>query len=127
METYRENFETILDLGFDAEIFGDNAVKINAVPKILKDHLLKNLFMEMLNDLVTHKKIKDIDYKTQQTIAFLSCRSAVKAGDFLTIDEQKNILKKLDETSDTYTCPHGRPVKILIKTSELARMFKRTK
>ncbi len=127
METYKENFQTILDLGFDIDVFGSTSLKVISYPQILCDHNIKVLLAEVLSDLESGKKIKDVDFKTKQTIAFLSCRSAVKAGDYLTYAEQKNIVKKLDDTPDTYTCPHGRPVKIIIKGSELARMFKRIK
>lgn len=125
MATFNEHINVLFDLGFDAEPFGSTAVRINSFPQILKDHNIKQVFSEMLSDLDEHKKVKAMDVKTNQTIAFLACRSAVKAGDILSYEEQKNICTKLENTPDTYTCPHGRPVKILIKNSELARMFKR--
>jgi len=37
----------------------------------------------------------------------------------------KNIIKSLNELKNPYNCPHGRPVKIIIKKQEIDKLFKR--
>jgi DNA mismatch repair protein MutL len=69
--------------------------------------------------------VKQIDNKSLRTLTYLSCRSAIKAGDSLTHEERWDLLRQLAACELPYTCPHGRPVKIEITLNELERMFKR--
>lgn len=68
----------------------------------------------------------ELDVATHKTLSFLACRSAIKAGEPLTVDEQKNLVEKLLQTTSNYTCPHGRPVFLHVTMTELAQQFKRT-
>jgi DNA mismatch repair protein MutL len=58
-------------------------------------------------------------------LATLACKSALKAGQFLTIEQRQKLVKALTEKHYAYTCPHGRPVKIEISLPKLMQMFKR--
>ncbi|MBT6401194.1 DNA mismatch repair protein MutS [candidate division WWE3 bacterium] len=55
----------------------------------------------------------------------VACKSAIKAGDYLSIEDRKKLFEDLENTKTEYTCPHGRPVKLELSLNELARMFKR--
>ena len=117
--------EILTELGFDIERFGDNAYKVSCVPYLLKEQNVEMIVKEMLSELAEGKSPRDINKKSLQTLSFLACRSAIKAGDFLTPEERLNLVKKLMETKTEYTCPHGRPAKIEVPLRDLARVFKR--
>jgi DNA mismatch repair protein MutL len=68
----------------------------------------------------------ELDAATHKTLSFLACRSAIKAGEPLSAEEQKNLVEKLLITTTNYTCPHGRPVLLHMTMDELAHHFKRT-
>lgn len=68
----------------------------------------------------------EIDSATHKTLSFLACRSAIKSGEPLNSEEQKNLVEKLLVTTTNYTCPHGRPVMMNMTLDELAHHFKRT-
>lgn len=68
----------------------------------------------------------ELDPATHKTLSYLACRSAIKAGEPLSSDEQKNLVEKLLVTKTNYTCPHGRPVMLNVSLTELAHLFKRT-
>ena len=70
---------------------------------------------------------KEIDVATHRTIAYLACRTAIKAGDKLTPKERKRLIEKIFETKTKYTCPHGRPVEVELDLKSLNMMFKRFK
>ncbi len=120
-----ENLDFFTQFGFDVELFGQSQLKVTAIPEIYQDHNLKKLLTEMVNDLAEDKTPADMDEKSRQTLAFLACRSAIKAGDKLNGDEIKRLLEKLAENPELYTCPHGRPLRIVVNNTELAKMFKR--
>lgn len=122
-----DNLGSLISLGFEIEEFGQNSFKILSVPDYAKYQDI-NLFMkEILEDLSQNKELKSVSEKALKTIAFLACRSAVKAGDYLDQEERSALISKLAETKSNYTCPHGRPVKVEVTSSDLAKMFKRIK
>jgi len=54
-----------------------------------------------------------------------ACKMAVKAGDPLAEAEMKKLVEDLATLDNPFFCPHGRPITILIPTSDIARRFKR--
>lgn len=120
-----EHLNTFEQLGFTIELFGPRVFKLSAVPAMLKDRDHKKHILEVLHDLKENGNLKDVDRETERTLAFLACRSAIKAGDPLSPEERKRLIEKLLQAKTPYTCPHGRPTHIELSLSELDRMFKR--
>jgi len=118
------HLETFSELGFDIEPFGHDTFKVSAVPEIFKERNIFSLIREVLGDLMEEKNIS-IDRYSEKTISYLACRSAIKAGDYLTPEERKRLVEKLGQTQSGYTCPHGRPAQIEISKTELEKMFRR--
>lgn len=119
--------ETLRVLGFDLTAFGQKSFKINAVPKLLKDHKIKELLLNILDELQENYQSYSTNTLIERTLSSLACRAAIKSGDSLTDNERKKLLKKLSQTKTQYTCPHGRPVSIELSLNDLAKMFKRIK
>ncbi|NLA79142.1 MAG: DNA mismatch repair protein MutL, partial [Chloroflexi bacterium] len=53
-------------------------------------------------------------------------RMAIKAGQILSPEEQKNLLLNLETCQVPRTCPHGRPTMIHLSAMMLERQFGRT-
>lgn len=113
------------DIGFTVEHFRDNAFLITAVPVLFQDRDVAKLLSELLADLLEEKHPKDVDQVSQRILAFLACRSSVKAGEKLSKKQAKELVEKLEKTKNNATCPHGRPTKIIIDINQLHKMFKR--
>lgn len=105
--------------------FSFNSNKLTTVPKLFKDWDYQNLITEMIEDILEEKNIADIGTQSNKMLAYLACRSAVKAGDPLTKDQIKRLLEQLEKTENNATCPHGRPVRVAVNLQDLNRMFKR--
>ncbi|MES2436741.1 MAG: DNA mismatch repair endonuclease MutL [Patescibacteria group bacterium] len=121
-----EHAETLQKLGFDISLFGVNTFKLCAVPDVFKDRNYKELISEFINDMREGRNSgSKLDRTTERTLAFMACRTAVKAGDPLAPDERKRLLEKLLACPAGYTCPHGRPTHIEVSMNELDKMFKR--
>ena len=54
-----------------------------------------------------------------------ACKASVKAGDRLSLQEQKFLVDKLFATEHPYFCPHGRPIIINLSIDELDKRFER--
>lgn len=55
----------------------------------------------------------------------LSCKSAIKAGQSLAVDEALALLEAWLSAPERENCPHGRPVVVSFGEGELERLFKR--
>jgi len=58
-------------------------------------------------------------------ISSIACRSAVKAGERLSLHEQEALLTRLFDLDNFLFCPHGRPIIIEFGRGRIEEMFKR--
>lgn len=124
-ELLRSNIVHFSQMGFEIEEFGQNSFRILSIPKILGDRNQTGVIAEVLDDIANDKTIRATDTVASKAISYLACRSAIKSGEFLTIEKRRNLINLLSQTSSNYTCPHGRPVIIRLSLDELGRLFKR--
>ncbi|MBI1863187.1 DNA mismatch repair endonuclease MutL, partial [Candidatus Microgenomates bacterium] len=95
------------------------------VPLLFQDRDPRELLMRYLEDLEQgHTNV--VDNASEEMLAFLACRAAVKAGDELAEYQMKKILVDLETVPNNATCPHGRPTRIGIPIDQLNALFKRT-
>jgi len=118
-----DNLETLSQVGFEVEPFGEREVMVRAVPFVLSHASLSPFFMEMIEQL-DRLKSATLDRRRGELIQ-LSCKRAVKAGDRLSDQEIQALLHEMATTSAPPTCPHGRPVMRVFRPGEIERMFKR--
>ena len=125
-----EDYTRLLDvvpflekIGYRMRQFGDNSIIIEGVPSEIKLGNEEEVINDILDKYVEYNKISSsyIDY----IAATYSCKAAVKAGDFLEMDERINLIDNLFATENPYYCPHGRPIVVSIKTDELDKRFER--
>ncbi len=115
--------ERLNEFGFRLEEFGDNTYIVKTIPALLDKIQPKEIVYEILARLDEGKsRPEEIQ---EEIIARMACRSAVMAGDELTLSQMENYLKELSETKQPWTCPHGRPTMFKISVDELERKFKR--
>jgi DNA mismatch repair protein MutL len=55
----------------------------------------------------------------------MSCRAAIKAGQRLTIEEMRDLLRQRHLVNDSHHCPHGRPTSLTISRHSLDQQFGR--
>lgn len=113
MEFVKNNIEILINTGFDIEIFGENSVKINGIPDLEYKAKTQNIFMDILDEMLTNERtsIKDVE---ERFIATVACKAAVKANMDLSVPEVENLIQNLLSLNNPYTCPHGRPTTIKI-------------
>lgn len=120
----KEYQETIEAYGFLFEI-SDQGLCVKRVPDLMKDRDIAALLRELLEMITEDGADIALDSYAHRMITFLSCRSAIKAGDPLTKKRMKELLDELKEAENQSTCPHGRPIKIEVELKTLDSMFKR--
>jgi DNA mismatch repair protein MutL len=122
----------LTNLGFRFEPFGGDTFKVASVPVVIGALVSPEVIHDILNDMATLPKgpnkgagdrIAEIIAKRS---AMAACKSAIKAGEKQSIERLERLVKELYQTSNPYTCPHGRPTMIQITKEELERRFLRT-
>lgn len=117
--------ETLERLGFSAEPFGGNTLKLDALPAFLKQSDPEAFLHEVIRELrVASDRMSSLRIG-EDLIATTVCRAAVKANDRLKEPELKKLLEDLLVCDMPYCCPHGRPTLIQIDYAELERKFGR--
>lgn len=120
-----ENREIFYQLGFTLEQAGADTMRLSEMPVDIPLADAEPVIRQIL------KLINELHQPTAQELrhAYLqmaACRSAIKAGDTLTMRQIQALISELYTTELPYTCPHGRPTIVRFGPEELAKMFKRT-
>lgn len=119
-----ENIDEFKKLGYEIEAFGDNDVKIDAVPYNIFSIGKKEFLMDIIDNFVNSDKKNEYDSVVEK-IASMSCKSAIKANHKLTEEEVKLLLRELFKLDNPYNCPHGRPTIISLDKNEFEKKFGR--
>jgi len=120
-----ENLKIFTDLGFDISPFGGKTFLINAVPRFLSNEDINDTFLGVIDDILNNKTPNKFQGKTEEIITYMSCRSAIKFGQKLNIDEMQSLIDQMSKLKRPYTCPHGRPTMVSLTMTELEKMFGR--
>ena len=124
-ESFTANRETFEKLGFEIELFGGNTFIIHAVPSPIANQNIQGIVQQVISDLSDEKKSRAVKNPQEKIIEYMACRSAIKFGKDLSIDEMAELIRQVDKLKRPYTCPHGRPSMVKITYHELEKMFGR--
>jgi len=107
--------EQLERLGLEIDRFGEATWAIRTVPKILQPRSdIQDAILELSSggDLVTAQ-------------VATACRSAIRNGTPLNLQEMQDILDQWKQTRHPHTCPHGRPIYLSLTETSLAKFFRR--
>jgi DNA mismatch repair protein MutL len=121
------NAGLLLDLGFDIEPFGGDALRVRAVPALLGTRDPGPALEAMLRDVLEREASDWIVTGTRERLAAsLACHSAVRAGQPLSRESMAAIVQDLARSEHPNLCPHGRPTTVRIPQDDVSRWFGRT-
>jgi len=123
LEVFRSAQATFEKLGFHLEPFGGKSVLVRGYPQGLRNWDEGNLVRQIFDDILTHRFPGESH--ADRIIASFACRSAVKAGQKLSIPEMKMLADQLFAVPNPYSCPHGRPTIQRISLEEIEGWFLR--
>ena len=124
MDIAKDNIDMFEKAGFSLEEFGENTIKLTGVPTVCLDIDNKDLFLETLDEINTVARTAKQE-KEEKFIATVACKAAVKANMVLDRAEVENLMDKLLELPNPFTCPHGRPTAIKMSKYDIERKFAR--
>ncbi len=118
----KSHHEDLAEFGFSIEPFGDRTYLVRAVPLVLYDKDWIGVVRELLDSLSGESRG---DWAEGIAIS-IACHSAVRAGQVLTDDEMRELIRQLEQADTPHTCPHGRPTMIHLSSGQLEREFGRS-
>ena len=121
-ELVRGHLDEYQSLGIEIEPFGENTFRVTAMPAFIPSPA------ELVTALVQeHERNHTLegDALRDKLAAKAACLAAIKAGDVLTPAQQQALLDELMQVYSPATCPHGRPVFVMLRLDELERRFLR--
>lgn len=121
IDEYKEELEKV---GVFLEPFGHNSFIIRSHPQWLPKGEEKEIIEDMIEQLLSMKRV-DIKKLREEAAIMMSCKASIKANHHLRNDEIQALLDELRQTTDPFTCPHGRPIIIQYSVYEMEKMFKR--
>ena len=124
-EALNTHMDIFTNIGFEIEPFGGDSYAIRAVPDNLFSIAKRELFTEMLDQLVDGIHSSLAPAIVAEKVASMSCKAAVKGNSRLSAAEVETLIGELLELENPYHCPHGRPTIIAMTKRELEKKFKR--
>lgn len=119
------HFDELHNMGFILEHFGDRTYLIRGVPILNTLQAQARVFKMFLDEIIDNPASHSEEKLVERWIFVLACRSAIKANERLSQGEMEELIMKLGNTENPYSCPHGRPTIIEISKKELDSKFGR--
>ncbi len=110
--------------GFEVEEFGTNTFQVRAMPALFAGGDPSFALRALVEDFEEDEA--PLQAEVEAKLAARVCkRLAVKGGQTLTSEEQRQLLNDLEACNSPRTCPHGRPTMIHLSVDTLERQFGR--
>ncbi len=126
MSTVQEHLDELNRVGWGVEEFGTNSLIVRSVPASLATRASGDgagqIFVRVLDEL---SEGGTGETWRNRMLATIACHSSVRAGQILSTDECKDLIRQLEKVERPNTCPHGRPTIIQLNMNDLEREFKR--
>ncbi|MFH1381977.1 MAG: hypothetical protein ABIH70_03695 [Chloroflexota bacterium] len=119
-EVLQSHYTELSDFGFLIEPFGNRTYLVRTVPRQLAGEDWQAALRELLETTAEPNR----SWPEQVAIS-IACHSAIRAGQALTDDEMRELIRQLERTALPNTCPHGRPTMIHLSSGQLEREFGR--
>ena len=114
--------DRLLALGFDADSFGERALRLRALPAAVGAAEAESLVRGLLADL---SEGRDEPERFDRAAASTACHGSVRRGQVLDTTAMASLLRDLERCDNPHACPHGRPTLVEISADEVLRQFRR--
>jgi DNA mismatch repair protein MutL len=121
-ETLKASKEFLAEFGFAIEPFGNRSYLIRTMPALMARANIIEIITALLDNLASKDSLNPWEEKIAQSLA---CHGAIRAGQQLSNEEMRELIKQLEQTKQPRACPHGRPTMIHLSSHQLEKEFGR--
>lgn len=121
---FYDQLDALEHLGFQIEPFGPTSFRVRAIPALLSGMEPAAALRVLVEDFEEDEN--PLRNEVERRVAARVCkRAAIKAGQAMSVEEQRKLLADLETCQSPRTCPHGRPTMIHLSVDLLERQFGR--
>lgn len=119
--SWEDNQPLLETAGFRADAMGGQSYALKEYPEIFSEKEAQEVFLALLEDVGKEK----LEKKKHKLLSTMACKTAVKAGEPLSYEKMSYLVEELFKTSNTALCPHGRPITLRLRKSEIEKSLGR--
>ncbi|AEH36735.1 DNA mismatch repair endonuclease MutL [Halopiger xanaduensis] len=115
-------------LGFYADRVDDRTIAVTTVPAVLEETLEPENLRDVLTSFIEGDReagAETVDALADEFLGDLACYPSLTGNTSLTEGSVVDLLSRLDDCENPYSCPHGRPVIVRIDEDEIEDRFER--
>lgn len=112
-------------MGFEVEPFGATTILLKGAPAVFGAGDGGRLLSDMIDSMGENGFRLRGEGAMEQWLKTLACHGSLRMGRVLEMREITSLLEQLDGTEFKTNCPHGRPVHVEFRRTQLERMFRR--
>lgn len=121
----KKRLDDFQKLGLRLEEFGPNTIRLSQADVFYTRLKHPKEDIQKAIDMILKEEKIEFEHIIDDFVIMMSCKSSIKAHDYVSQYEAYDLLNQLSECKESYTCPHGRPVIVNISKYQLEKMFKR--
>ena len=114
--------EDLAAYGLEVAPFGGQTWLVRRIPASLVGGDIAAALLELLDAVMGGGPGSSWE---EQTLIILSCHGSVRAGQTLSLDEMRDLVRQLERCALPHTCPHGRPTIVHLSQERLEHEFGR--
>jgi len=122
---FQNNREYFGNLGILIEEFGQESLLVREIPVFLDISDVNSVIADIINDIKTEMGTDKKISISNDAISLMACKAAIKANHKMEEREVSALLEGMSKLENPFTCPHGRPITVVMTKGELERKFKR--
>ncbi len=115
----------LLNIGLKIERSGPTTLSLTSAPLLIKEKALIKVLDQVAQDISIQGKSFALEKYLGDIFATMACHSVIRAGQSMSYEEMKSLLKQMDEYPFSSFCPHGRPVFVEYPWGRIEREFGR--
>lgn len=120
-----EYLAELREIGFIVEHFGNRTYFLRGIPVLNHLENPAKIFRMFLEEIMTGSLPPGKEKLLEEWVFMLACRTAIKGNEHLSLPEMAELIQRLGQTVNPFSCPHGRPTVIAMSKKELENRFYR--
>ena len=120
-----EHLWILTEMGFVLEQFGSRTYLLRGIPVPTGTLQADRLLRQFIDEVLQKNSTPSFDKLLEEWIYLLACKESIKAQASLSKLEMEQLIARLRQTNNPYTCPHGRPTMVRMNRSEIEKRFYR--
>ncbi len=125
-EALREALPHLERLGLVVEPFGGKSYVLKEIPQLLDAGQAEQLLRDLAAELRQIGSSSLAEDALEQVLILMACHGVIRANQPLSPPQMTALLRDLDRVDFGAQCPHGRPVMVRQRLTEIEKLFKRT-